>query len=155
MCDIIQTHGGDQNMSSSVSFGYVRVSSRDQNEARQIEKMKELGIDERHIFVDKESGKDFDREQYRALMAMLRDGAFRVPPPQGGDQPLPEGLGKGPIVVADRNVIQGSFSPPDDAPAKGAPLPPGAEVKSTSYYSKKPFDLQSPRQVMTTSKLVA
>ncbi len=61
-------------MSSSVSFGYVRVSSRDQNEARQIEKMKELGIDERHIFVDKESGKDFDREQYRALMAMLRDG---------------------------------------------------------------------------------
>ena len=61
-------------MAESMVFGYVRVSSKDQNEARQIEKMKELGVGERQIFVDKESGKDFDREQYRAMVAMLREG---------------------------------------------------------------------------------
>lgn len=61
-------------MSNTLSFGYIRVSSKDQNEARQVEKMKELGIDERHIFIDKESGKDFNREQYQAMVAMLREG---------------------------------------------------------------------------------
>lgn len=61
-------------MSNNITFGYVRVSSEDQNEMRQVEKMRELGIDERHIFIDKKSGKDFDREQYRAMMAMLREG---------------------------------------------------------------------------------
>ena len=61
-------------MANNITFGYVRVSSKDQNEARQIEKMRELGIDERHIFIDKESGKNFEREQYRAMMAMLREG---------------------------------------------------------------------------------
>lgn len=61
-------------MANNISFGYIRVSSKDQNEARQIEKMKEIGIDERHIFIDKESGKDFNREQYHAMVTMLRDG---------------------------------------------------------------------------------
>lgn len=59
-------------MSESVSFGYVRVSSKDQNESRQIEQLLNLGIDERHIFIDKESGKDFDRDKYKAMIAMLR-----------------------------------------------------------------------------------
>ena len=61
-------------MANNITFGYARISSKDQNEARQIEKFKELGIDDRHIFVDKESGKDFNREQYKALIAMLREG---------------------------------------------------------------------------------
>jgi DNA invertase Pin-like site-specific DNA recombinase len=61
-------------MADNITFGYVRVSSDDQNEARQVERMRELGIDERHIFIDKKSGKDFEREQYRAMMAMLREG---------------------------------------------------------------------------------
>lgn len=61
-------------MASNIEFGYIRVSSKDQNEQRQIEKMRELGIDERHIFIDKESGKDFNREQYQAMVAMLREG---------------------------------------------------------------------------------
>ena len=61
-------------MANNISFGYIRVSSKEQNEARQIEKMQELGIDERHIFIDKESGKDFNREQYQAMITMLRDG---------------------------------------------------------------------------------
>lgn len=61
-------------MANNITFGYIRVSSADQNEARQVEKMREMGIDERHIFIDKKSGKDFAREQYRAMMAMLREG---------------------------------------------------------------------------------
>ena len=61
-------------MTNNISFGYIRVSSKDQNEARQVEKMKELGIGERYIFIDKESGKDFEREQYKAMLAMLREG---------------------------------------------------------------------------------
>ena len=61
-------------MAKSMTFGYIRVSSKDQNEARQVEKMRELGVDERHIFIDKESGKDFNREQYQAMVTMLRDG---------------------------------------------------------------------------------
>lgn len=61
-------------MADNLNFGYARVSTKDQNEARQVERMKELGIDERHIFIDKASGKDFNREQYQAMTAMLRKG---------------------------------------------------------------------------------
>lgn len=61
-------------MANNISFGYIRVSSKDQNEARQIEEIKKAGVDERHIFLDKESGKNFEREQYQAMITMLRDG---------------------------------------------------------------------------------
>lgn len=61
-------------MAESLIFGYARVSSEDQNEARQVEALKAVGIDERHIFIDKESGKDFNRDQYRAMVSMLREG---------------------------------------------------------------------------------
>lgn len=52
---------------------YIRVSTRDQNEGRQLEKAKELGLDERHIYIDKISGKDFARPKYQAL----RNGVLR------------------------------------------------------------------------------
>lgn len=55
-------------------FGYFRVSSKDQNEARQLATMHALGIAERDIFIDKQSGKDFEREQYQFLKRMLRKG---------------------------------------------------------------------------------
>lgn len=55
-------------------FGYVRVSSKDQNEARQIESMQDQGINDRDIFIDKQSGKDFERPQYQALKQCLREG---------------------------------------------------------------------------------
>lgn len=42
-------------------IGYVRVSSKDQNEARQMDSMHTLGIDDRDIHFDKQSGKDFNR----------------------------------------------------------------------------------------------
>lgn len=55
-------------------FAYVRVSAKDQNETRQVEAMKEKGINERDIFIDKQSGKDFERPQYQALKQCLREG---------------------------------------------------------------------------------
>ena len=61
-------------MNNFKTFGYCRVSSQDQNEDRQIEAMLELGINERDIFIDKCSGKNFDRPQYQALKLQLRQG---------------------------------------------------------------------------------
>jgi predicted site-specific integrase-resolvase len=54
------------------TYGYVRVSSWDQNEERQIDAMKRAGLAEDHLFVDKKSGKDFDRSQYKKMMKKLR-----------------------------------------------------------------------------------
>jgi DNA invertase Pin-like site-specific DNA recombinase len=48
-------------------YGYVRVSSTDQNEDRQMIAMSEQGIPPKHIYVDKISGKNFERPAYRAL----------------------------------------------------------------------------------------
>lgn len=53
-------------------YGYARVSANDQNEARQIKALLENGIKEDNIFVDKRSGKDFEREQYQLLKQILR-----------------------------------------------------------------------------------
>ena len=55
-------------------FGYVRVSSKDQNEERQVEKMRKLGVPDRHLYIEKQSGKDFDRPVYQGLCQMLRQG---------------------------------------------------------------------------------
>ena len=60
------------------TFAYCRVSSKDQNEDRQVEAMLELGINERDIFVDKCSGKDFERPQYQALKIQLRKGDILI-----------------------------------------------------------------------------
>jgi DNA invertase Pin-like site-specific DNA recombinase len=55
-------------------YGYIRVSSADQNDDRQMATMNELKIPPSHIFVDKQSGKDFQRPAYQALMGVLRTG---------------------------------------------------------------------------------
>jgi len=61
------------------TFGYIRVSSKDQNEARQLKEMLEFGIDERDIYIDKQSGKDFNRENYLHLRnGILRPGDLLV-----------------------------------------------------------------------------
>ena len=52
-------------------YGYVRVSSRDQSEDRQLIAMKKLGVPENKIYVDKESGRDFDRPMYREMVREL------------------------------------------------------------------------------------
>ena len=53
-------------------FGYIRVSSRDQNEDRQLIALKELAIPEKNIFVDKQSGKDFQRPNYKKMVRRLK-----------------------------------------------------------------------------------
>lgn len=61
-------------MAEAVKVGYVRVSSADQNEARQVEQMRKLGIDDRNIFIDKQSGKDFNRDKWNAMVNWIRKG---------------------------------------------------------------------------------
>ena len=53
-------------------YGYVRVSSLDQNEERQMVEMRKLGIAEENIYKDKQSGKDFNRPQYKRLVRKLK-----------------------------------------------------------------------------------
>ncbi len=60
------------------TFGYCRVSTSEQNEDRQLQAMLDLGINERDIFIDKCSGKDFERPQYQALKAQLRENDILV-----------------------------------------------------------------------------
>ena len=55
-------------------YGYVRVSSTDQNEDRQILAMQENSVPEKNIFIDKQSGKDFERPQYKKMLKKLRAG---------------------------------------------------------------------------------
>ncbi len=53
-------------------YGYIRVSSRDQNEDRQLIALKEVGVAEKNIYLDKQSGKDFNRPQYKKLLRKLK-----------------------------------------------------------------------------------
>lgn len=54
-------------------FGYIRVSSQDQNEDRQLLALKELAISDKNIFVDKQSGKDFKRPEYNRMLRQMKD----------------------------------------------------------------------------------
>ena len=56
----------------SNTYGYVRVSTRDQNEDRQMIAMQDWGVPNNHIYVDKQSGKDFDRPAYKRLLHKLK-----------------------------------------------------------------------------------
>ena len=56
------------------TYGYVRVSSREQNEDRQLVAMRDFGITDGNIFIDKQSGKDFQRKGYRRLLKKARPG---------------------------------------------------------------------------------
>lgn len=58
----------------SKSYGYVRISSADQNEDRQLVIMRDEGVPEENIFIDKKSGKDFDRPEYKRLIRRLKEG---------------------------------------------------------------------------------
>ena len=53
-------------------YGYIRVSSRDQNEDRQLIALKEVGVPDKNIYLDKQSGKDFNRPQYKKLLRKLK-----------------------------------------------------------------------------------
>lgn len=55
-------------------YGYARVSSKDQNEARQVIALREAGVEDTLILVEKQSGKDFERPMYKYLMRKLKPG---------------------------------------------------------------------------------
>ena len=57
-----------------MEYGYVRVSTKEQNEDRQMIAMKNYGINEKNIFVDKQSGKDFERTNYKRMVKKLKKG---------------------------------------------------------------------------------
>lgn len=54
------------------TYGYIRVSTREQNEDRQFIALREMSVSEHNIFMDKQSGKDFNRPQYKRLVKKLR-----------------------------------------------------------------------------------
>ena len=60
--------------SEGQTYAYVRVSTADQNEDRQLDAMHKLGINDKHIFVEKKSGKDFERPQYKKMVKKLKEG---------------------------------------------------------------------------------
>lgn len=55
-------------------YGYIRVSSKDQNEERQLIALHGKGVKDENIFIDKKSGKDFDRPQYKKLVKKVKPG---------------------------------------------------------------------------------
>ena len=65
-------------MAETRTHGYIRVSSKDQNEGRQIAALKEFGIAERDIYIDKQSGKNFERPEYKRLLNVIRRGDLVV-----------------------------------------------------------------------------
>lgn len=63
---------------AGTTYGYVRVSTQEQNEARQLAAMREFGVAEKNIVAEKLSGKDFNRPCYRRLVGVLRPGDVLV-----------------------------------------------------------------------------
>ena len=55
-----------------MEFGYIRVSTREQNEQRQLIAMREFGISPNKIYMDKQSGKDFERKNYKKMVRKLK-----------------------------------------------------------------------------------
>ena len=53
-------------------YAYIRVSTKKQNIDRQYEEIKELGVEDKYIYIDKESGKDFDRKNYQKLIKKIK-----------------------------------------------------------------------------------
>lgn len=57
-----------------MEYGYVRVSTKEQNEQRQMIALREFGIEEKRIFMDKQSGKDFERTNYKKMLRRIKNG---------------------------------------------------------------------------------
>lgn len=61
-----------------MKYGYIRVSTKEQNIDRQLNCMYAQGLDNKNIFIDKQSGKDFDRNEYQKLKKMLKSGDLLI-----------------------------------------------------------------------------
>ena len=60
------------------TYGYVRVSTQEQNEARQLIALREAAVPEQNIYMDKQSGKDFNRPAYQQMMKKLQRGDLLI-----------------------------------------------------------------------------
>lgn len=67
--------GGKKYMEEINIYGYMRVSSKEQNEDRQKIALMEMGVPENNIYMDKQSGKDFERTQYKRLLRKLNENS--------------------------------------------------------------------------------
>ncbi len=65
---------GAQRGKRPITYGYARVSTREQNLDRQLDALAAFGVDKRHIYTDKASGKDFDRPAWQRLVGKLKAG---------------------------------------------------------------------------------
>ena len=54
------------------AYGYIRVSTKEQNEVRQVIALREVGVSEKNIYMDKQSGKNFNRPQYKKLLRKMK-----------------------------------------------------------------------------------
>lgn len=72
-CPLVQSFDKKERK-KSMTYGYIRISSTDQNEARQITALHSRGIPNDKIYMDKQSGKDFQRPAYKRLLKKLRPG---------------------------------------------------------------------------------
>lgn len=59
-------------------YGYIRVSTREQNEDRQAIALHEVGVPEKNIYMDKQSGKDFERPQYKHLVLKIKKWGYAL-----------------------------------------------------------------------------
>ena len=69
---VMRSFGGNRREADNINYGYIRVSTREQNEDRQLLAMRELPIPEKNIYMDQQSGKDFDRPQYKKLVRRMK-----------------------------------------------------------------------------------
>lgn len=75
VCGTIETGPGERKEGKTIAttvYGYIRVSSKDQNEDRQRIALREMAVPEKNIYLDKRSGRDFDRPQYRKLLRRIK-----------------------------------------------------------------------------------
>ena len=70
----MEAYGG-RYMADMKIYGYMRVSSKEQNEDRQRIALIEMGVPEKNIYMDKQSGKDFERKQYKKLLRKLDENS--------------------------------------------------------------------------------
>ncbi len=64
--------GQESEVTMASVYGYIRVSSRDQSEDRQVIALKEVGVADRNVYLDKQSGKDFNRPQYKKMLRKMK-----------------------------------------------------------------------------------
>ena len=69
---LLGSYGMRANNIAGITYGYIRVSTKEQNEDRQVIAMREVGVPDRNIYKDKQSGKDFDRPQYKKLLRKMK-----------------------------------------------------------------------------------